>query len=117
NCIKYTFDHDQLGKEENILACLSPRLEGMLAVHVHITTIAKAKLFEVRCAVSPSLKSLHLEESDHGFLYELVLKLRPQLYAPGDFICQMGERAQAMYIVKSGECVIVDERKGPSTKT
>ncbi|GMR47708.1 hypothetical protein PMAYCL1PPCAC_17903, partial [Pristionchus mayeri] len=100
-CIKYTFDHDQLGKEENTLACLPPRLEGMLAVHVHMTTIAKAKLFE---------------DSDHGFLYELVLKLRPQLYAPGDFICQKGERAQAMYIVKTGECVIVDERRGPPKK-
>ncbi|KAF8373568.1 hypothetical protein PRIPAC_79997, partial [Pristionchus pacificus] len=61
NCLKYTYDHNQLDNEKETLSCLPPRLEGMLAVHVHMTTIIKAKLFE---------------NCDYGFMYELVLKLR-----------------------------------------
>ncbi|GMT05963.1 hypothetical protein PENTCL1PPCAC_28137, partial [Pristionchus entomophagus] len=99
--LKYSYEHNQLGDEKETLSCLPPRLEGMLDVHVHMTSLTKARLFE-RC--------------DYGFLYDLVLKLRQQLYSPGDFICQKGERAQAMYIVKKGECVVVDDRKSLPTK-
>ncbi|GMT23344.1 hypothetical protein PFISCL1PPCAC_14641, partial [Pristionchus fissidentatus] len=81
---------------QEALAYLPPRLEGMLAVHVHMKTLVRAKLFQ---------------NCDYGFIYELVLKLRQQLYSPGDYICQLGERSQAMYIVKEGLAVIEDPTK------
>ena len=31
------------------------------------------------------------ENCEHGLLCELVLKLKPQIYSPGDYICRIGE--------------------------
>lgn len=43
------------------------------------------------------------EECEEGLLRELVLKLRPQVYSPGDFICRTGEVGKEMFIVNHGK--------------
>ena len=42
-------------------------------------------------------------------LYALVLKLKPKIFMPGDYICRKGEVGREMFIVNSGVVeVIVD---------
>jgi hypothetical protein len=43
------------------------------------------------------------QNTEAGFLNELVLRLKPVLFSPGDFICRKGEVGKEMYIVNRGK--------------
>ena len=43
------------------------------------------------------------QNTEAGFLNELVLRLKPVLFSPGDFICRKGEVGREMYIVNRGK--------------
>ena len=58
-----------------------------LALQIHYRTLSKVKLFQ---------------DCDSGLLKELVVKLRPIIYLPGDYICRKDDIGREMYIVKSG---------------
>ena len=49
------------------------------------------------------------EECDPGFLRELVLKLKPQLCSPGDYVCRKDEVGHDMYIVNKGRLEVLDD--------
>ena len=49
------------------------KMQTDLAIHVHMGTLSKVKLFQ---------------DCDKMLLRDLVLKLKPCLYLPGDYICK-----------------------------
>ena len=51
-------------------------LQAEIAINVHLDTLKRVEIFQ---------------NTEAGFLCELVLKLRPVLFSPGDFICRKGK--------------------------
>ena len=73
------FDYLWLSKkssdEERTLALLPDKLKAEIALHVHLDTLKRVEIFQ---------------NTEAGFLCELVLKLRPVLFSPSDYICRKG---------------------------
>ncbi|KAH3847780.1 hypothetical protein DPMN_090111 [Dreissena polymorpha] len=88
----YTWNRTQSIDEPSLLQMLPDRLRTEIAINVHLETLKKVKIFE---------------ECEEGLLRELVLKLRPQVYSPGDYICRLGEIGKEMYIVNHGKVEIL----------
>jgi len=83
--------------EEKAVTCLPDKLKGEIAIHVHLNTLKRVEIFQ---------------NTEAGFLCELVLRLRPVLFSPGDYICRKGEVGKEMYICARGRLeVVVDEGK------
>ncbi|CAJ0608047.1 unnamed protein product [Cylicocyclus nassatus] len=80
--------------EEEIEEYLPPRLYGQLAVHIHMETLRRVKLFE---------------DCEPNLLYELILKLELRVYSPMDYVCKKGDVGTEMYIVKEGAVEVVNE--------
>lgn len=59
--------------ENRILDSLPHKMKTDVAINVHMKTLNKVQLFK---------------DCDKALLRELVLKLRPILYLPGDYICR-----------------------------
>ena len=55
----------------------SNKLKGEIAIHVHLDTLKRVEIFQ---------------NTEAGFLCELVLRLRPVLFSPGDYICRKGNK-------------------------
>lgn len=51
-------------------------LQAEIAINVHLDTLKRVEIFQ---------------NTEAGFLCELVLRLRPVLFSPGDFICRKGK--------------------------
>lgn len=56
----------------------SDKLKAEIAINVHLDTLKRVEIFQ---------------NTEAGFLCELVLKLRPVLFSPGDYICRKGTRS------------------------
>ena len=73
------FDYLWLSKkssdEEKTLNLLPNKLKAEIALHVHLDTLKRVEIFQ---------------NTEAGFLRDLVLRLRPILFSPGDFICIKG---------------------------
>ena len=59
--------------EGDLMLTLPKNLRTDLAIHVHFNTLSKVKLFQ---------------DCDKSLLYDLVLKLKPMLFLPGDYVCR-----------------------------
>ncbi|XP_066583612.1 cyclic nucleotide-gated channel alpha-3 isoform X2 [Prorops nasuta] len=78
--------------EERAVSCLPDKLKAEIAINVHLDTLRRVEIFQ---------------NTEAGFLCELVLRLRPVLFSPGDYICRKGEVGKEMYIVNRGRLQVV----------
>lgn len=62
-------------RKMSILFSLADKLKAEIAIHVHLDTLKRVEIFQ---------------NTEAGFLCELVLRLRPVLFSPGDYICRKG---------------------------
>nr|XP_018896311.1 PREDICTED: cyclic nucleotide-gated cation channel subunit A-like [Bemisia tabaci] len=93
----YTWANKQALDEDRVLAALPDKLKAEIAIHVHLETLRKVQIFQ---------------DCEPGLLEELVLKLRLQVFSPGDYICRKGDVGKEMYIVKRGRLsVVADDEK------
>lgn len=90
----YLWTNKQSLNENTILATLPDKLKAEIAIHVHLATLRRVKLFQ---------------DCEPGLLVELVLKLKLQVFSPGDYICRKGDVGKEMYIVKRGCLSVVAE--------
>lgn len=88
----YLWNNNHSLDEEEILQSLPDKLKAEIAIHVHFETLRRVKIFE---------------ECEAGLLEELVLKLQPQVYSPGDYVCRKGDIGKEMYIIKHGKLEVV----------
>ncbi|GAB6023645.1 hypothetical protein CHUAL_008412 [Chamberlinius hualienensis] len=81
--------------ENRVLRSLPLKLEMDLAMAVHSEILNRVQLFQ---------------GFDRNLLRELMLKLQPYLYLPGDFVCRKGDVGQEMYIVNYGQLLVMKDK-------
>ncbi|XP_029457775.1 cyclic nucleotide-gated cation channel alpha-4 [Rhinatrema bivittatum] len=90
------YQHLQINKkmtnEIAILRNLPERLRAEVAVSVHLPTLSKVQIFQ---------------NCEKSLLEELVVKLQPQVYSPGEYVCKKGDIGREMYIIKEGKLAVV----------
>lgn len=90
----YTWNNKQSFDDKEVLNYLPDKLKAEISVRVHLGTLRRVSIFQ---------------DCEPGLLVELVLKLRLQVYSPGDFICRKGDIGKDMYIVKRGKLQVVSD--------
>lgn len=85
--LDYKWSKEQSLDELQALQKLPDKLRAELAMNVYLKTLKAVGIFS---------------DCEPGLLKELVLKLKPQVFSPGDFICRKGDVGKSMYIVISG---------------
>ncbi|XP_013783251.1 cyclic nucleotide-gated cation channel alpha-3-like [Limulus polyphemus] len=90
----YLWTNKQSLDEEAITSMLPDKLKAEIAINVHLATLKQVKLFQ---------------DCEPGLLVQLVLKLRLQVFSPGDYICRKGDVGKEMYIVKRGRLSVVGD--------
>lgn len=101
-CTHHRFDYlwisQKSSDEDRSVACLPDRLKAEIAIHVHLDTLKRVDIFQ---------------NTEAGFLCELVLRLKPVLFSPGDYVCRKNEVGHEMYIVSRGTLEVVAEVDEP----
>ncbi|XP_072554151.1 cyclic nucleotide-gated channel alpha-4 [Paramormyrops kingsleyae] len=92
NWYQHLHINKKITRENEILQQLPGRLRTAIAVSVHLPTLSKVTIFQ-NCETS--------------LLEELVLKLTPQVYSPGEYVCKKGDVGHEMYIIKEGKLAVV----------
>ncbi|KAL0176848.1 hypothetical protein M9458_029178 [Cirrhinus mrigala] len=88
----YLWTNKKAIDEQDVLKNLPNKLRAEIAINVHLDTLKKVRIFQ---------------DCEAGLLVELVLKLRPQVFSPGDYICRKGDIGKEMYIIKEGRLDVV----------
>ncbi|XP_072296147.1 cyclic nucleotide gated channel subunit alpha 2a [Eucyclogobius newberryi] len=90
----YLWTNQKTVDEQEVLRSLPCKLRAEIAINVHLDTLKKVRIFQ---------------DCESGLLVELVLKLRPQVFSPGDYICRKGDVGKEMYIIKDGRLAVVGD--------
>lgn len=90
--IDYMWQTKQSFDQEKVLRKLPEKLRAQITVHVHLETLRRVEVFS---------------DCEPGLLKDIVVKLKSQVYSPGDYICRKGDVGKEMYIVKSGRLQVV----------
>nr|CAB3232020.1 cyclic nucleotide-gated channel rod photoreceptor subunit alpha-like [Phallusia mammillata] len=88
----YLWTNKKSTDEKAVLSLLPDTLRAEIAISVHLETLKRVSIFQ---------------DCEPGLLIELVLKLQPQVFSPGDYICRKGDVGKEMYIVKEGKLGVV----------
>ncbi|XP_072857397.2 cyclic nucleotide-gated channel alpha-1 isoform X2 [Pogona vitticeps] len=88
----YLWTNKKAVDERKVLKFLPDKLRAEIAINVHLETLKKVRIFA---------------DCEAGLLVELVLKLQPQVFSPGDYICRKGDIGREMYIIKEGKLAVV----------
>ncbi|XP_046886776.1 cyclic nucleotide-gated channel cone photoreceptor subunit alpha-like [Hypomesus transpacificus] len=88
----YLWTEEKTCDEKEVLKNLPDKLKAEIAINVHLETLSKVRIFQ---------------DCEAGLLIELVLKLQPQVFSPGDYICKKGDIGREMYIIKAGKLAVV----------
>lgn len=90
----YTWKNKQSVDDKESLKLFPSKLRAEISIHIHMETLRKVAI---------------LQDCEPGLLVELVVKLKLQVYSPGDYICKKGDIGREMYIVKRGKLQVVSE--------
>lgn len=71
----YLWTSKRTSEEDGILGLLPDKLRAEIALHVHLDTLKRVEIFH---------------NTEAGFLCDLVLRLRPVLFSPNDYVCRKG---------------------------
>ncbi|KAM7066719.1 cyclic nucleotide-gated channel alpha-4 [Acridotheres tristis] len=84
----------KLPAEWEVLQHLPWGLRAEVAASVHLEALRRVGLFR---------------SWEHGVLRQLVLRLRPQVFGPGEFVCRRGDVGREMYFIREGRLAVVAE--------
>ncbi|NXB35834.1 CNGA4 protein, partial [Eulacestoma nigropectus] len=84
----------KLPAEREVLQYLPRGLQAEVAASVHLAALRRVGLFR---------------SWEHGVLRQLVLRLRPQVFGPGEFVCRRGDVGREMYFIREGRLAVVAE--------
>ncbi|XP_024914245.1 cyclic nucleotide gated channel subunit alpha 1a [Cynoglossus semilaevis] len=88
----YLWNNGKAQDEREVLRYLPDKLKAEIGIQVHMETLKKVRIFA---------------DCEAGLLIQLVLKLRAQVFSPGDYICKKGDIGREMYIIKDGKLAVV----------
>lgn len=97
----YLWTHDHPVDDKHALNALPDKLKAEIGIHVHFETLKKVDFFE---------------QCEQGLLWELVLRLRTQVYSPGEYVCRKGDVGREMYIVNNGRLEVLAEEESAVLK-
>ncbi|XP_072024629.1 cyclic nucleotide-gated channel alpha-3-like [Amphiura filiformis] len=86
----YTWTLDE--GDVNSLGLLPDKMRAEVALHVNLKTLKKVTMFN---------------DCPPAFLTDLVLKMRTNVFTPGDLVCRKGEVAREMFIIADGLLEVV----------
>ncbi|NXU92524.1 CNGA4 protein, partial [Xiphorhynchus elegans] len=84
----------KLPAEQEVLQHLPRGLQAEVAASVHLPALRRVGLFH---------------SWEHEVLRQLVLRLRPQVFSPGEFVCRRGDVGREMYFIREGRLAVVAE--------
>ncbi|NXK94143.1 CNGA4 protein, partial [Formicarius rufipectus] len=84
----------KLPAEREVLQHLPRGLRAEVAASVHLPALRRVGLFH---------------SWEHEVLQQLVLRLRPQVFGPGEFVCRRGDVGREMYFIREGRLAVVAE--------
>ncbi|XP_037543080.1 cyclic nucleotide-gated cation channel alpha-4 [Nematolebias whitei] len=92
NWYQHLHINKKIMREIEILQKLPLHMRTEIAVSVHLPTLSKVTIFQ---------------SCEKSLLEELVLKLTPQVFSPGEYVCRKGDVGHEMYIIKEGKLAVV----------